>query len=560
MARFLSVWTGTSFPINLITANSMSPSLMEGDIVAWTPTTMDDIETGDVIVFKSYVSWPGEKLVVHRVSNIKTDSKGRLLLETKGDANEWTDQAGPHIPEPYIREDHVIGKIISIGKQPLKIPFIGYLGIWINDGLDLLSQPTASKGSLTYVGVFAPLAISAAILVILIFILPEKLKTIKEKIRFYIFGPRPLSFKKTLISFLIIYVVFLTIIHCFAYDSISASVGIESPSPKSGMDFGRIKPGTESFPKDLPIINPSTMPVKGIIFGRGQLNEYVTVTRETFELEPGGYKTATLKAVASNETQNGSYLGDIMIYSSPFWILYPDDFIQNLCNWNAEATVFCLDILSALILTSITISLLILITFISERYAIWTIDISWRHASKLILKKEIIERTTLRKRKIKQSLGKHVGWISKIDLAEISTGKTLLTSLVKPILASLVIIPILFLINDQISAMIIASMIAGLSAYFISCKLRMKIVLTTILTISIAIAYMIINSNILLTTKDYTIMELTSLGLGTIGVYLLLLAFFLIPLSLLSWFLTRLIRNLKEQKDPLLILEGSCDL
>ena len=86
---------------------------MEGDIVAWTPTTMDDIETGDVIVFKSYVNWPGEKLVVHRVSNIKTDSKGRLLLETKGDANEWTDQAGPHIPEPYIREDHIIGKTIS---------------------------------------------------------------------------------------------------------------------------------------------------------------------------------------------------------------------------------------------------------------------------------------------------------------------------------------------------------------------------------------------------------------------------------------------------------------
>jgi len=155
MARFLSVWTGIPFPINLITSDSMSPSLMEGDVIAWTPTTIDEIEIGDVVVFKSYVRWPDEKLVVHRVTDIKTDgTTGRPILETKGDANIWVDQKGPHIPEPYIREDNLLGKPISIGQQPLKIPFVGYLGIWINQGLDSLSQSTASKGALGYVGVF----------------------------------------------------------------------------------------------------------------------------------------------------------------------------------------------------------------------------------------------------------------------------------------------------------------------------------------------------------------------------------------------------------------------
>jgi hypothetical protein len=38
-----------------------------------------------------------------------------------------------------------MGKAISIGQYPLKIPFVGIVGIWINQGLDLLSQPTASK-------------------------------------------------------------------------------------------------------------------------------------------------------------------------------------------------------------------------------------------------------------------------------------------------------------------------------------------------------------------------------------------------------------------------------
>lgn len=292
MARFLTVWAGTPFPIDLISSNSMSPSLMEGDIIAWTPTTMNDIKKGDVVVFKSYVNWPDEKLVVHRVADIIKDSKGESLLETKGDANKWTDQAGPHIPEPYIREDHVIGKAVSIGQQPLKIPFIGYLGLWVSQGLDLLAQPTAEKGSLVYIGVFAPLTISAVILVILIFVLPEKAKTAKEKIRLYIFGHRPLNIKKTLVLFLVAYVIFLTVIHCFAYDSMPASAGINSDSAGSGMNFGRIVPGSTSFSKDLPVFNPSIMPVKGIVFGSGQMNKYVN--REIFELKPGETKAVYL--------------------------------------------------------------------------------------------------------------------------------------------------------------------------------------------------------------------------------------------------------------------------
>jgi len=558
MARFLSVWTGTPFPLDLVTSQSMSPTLMEGDIIAWVPTTIDDIEKGDVVVFKSYVSWPGEKLVVHRVTDIKRDSIGRPLLETKGDANDWTDQAGPHIPEPYIREDHLLGKTISIGKQPLKIPFIGYLGIWVGQGLDLLSQPTASKGSLTYAGVFAPLTISAVILVVLIFILPEKAKTIKEKIRFYIFGHKPLKLKKTFVFFLIGYVIFLTVIHCFAYDSVTGSVGIENKSPESSMNFGRIQKGTTSFSKDIPAINPSIMPLKGIIFGRGQIDKYIS--REVFELKRGETKTIPLRAIAQNGSQNGSYAGSIMVYSSPFWILFPDSFMRTLCNWNAEATVYCLDILTALFLTSLTMFLLVSITFIGTNYTIWITDRSWRHASKLILKKETVERTTTAGKKIRRALGKRVGWITKVDLAEVETGKSRLDALVKPVLASLVIIPILFLITDQIIAMIIAALTAGLAAYFISCKIRRKIILTTVLTTSMVMAYMMIHANILLTMKEHTLMKLIALGLGAMGVYLLILALLLIPLSLLSWFLTRLIRNLKERKDPLLILEGRCDL
>jgi signal peptidase I len=559
MARFITVWSGTPFPIDLITSGSMSPSLMEGDIIAWTPTTINEIQKGDVIVFKSYISWPGEKLIVHRVVDIKKDSSGNSILETKGDANKETDQGeAAHIPEAYIHEDHLMGKILSIGQQPLKIPFVGYLGLWVSRGLDLLSQPTAERGSLVYVGVFAPLTVSAVILIILIFVLPEKAKSIKEKIRFYIFGHRPLSIKKTLVFFLVAYVVFLTVIHCFAYDSMPTSVGINRNSPESAMNFGTITSGSASISKDMPVFNPSIMPVKGVVFARGPIAKYVT--KGIFELRPGETNKVYLRAEAPNGSQNGSYMGNVMVYSSPFWLLLPNFLIKNLCSWNADATVFCLDIISALLLTSITMILLVSITFAGEKYTILTTDMSWRHRSKLILKKGTITRASVAKIKIKRSLGRYVGWIIKTDLAEVATKKAIVSSLVKPVLASLVVVPVLFLITDQIAAIIISTLMAGVVAYLISCKIRNKIILTTILAMSIVVTYMTIHSSILLTTKYHTMLELMALGLGALGVYLLLLGLLLIPLVLLSWYSVHLLRNLKERKDPLLMLEGSCDL
>ena len=125
--------SGNTIRIDLVKFDSMSPVLNEGDLVAWTPIDIDQVEVGDIVVFKSYVNSTNENLVIHRVSKILTESEtGRPILETKGDNNTWTDQAGPHIPEPYIREDHLMGKVISVDQQPLKVPFIGNFGLWVN--------------------------------------------------------------------------------------------------------------------------------------------------------------------------------------------------------------------------------------------------------------------------------------------------------------------------------------------------------------------------------------------------------------------------------------------
>ena len=537
----------------------MEPTLFEGDIVAWTPTKIEDIEIGDVIVFRSRLRWPDEKILVHRVSDIIINSRGELLLETKGDSNEFTDQAGPHAPEPYIRQDNLMGQVISIGQMPIKIPFVGILGIWINQGLEAVSQSTSAKESLSYVGIFAPLTISAVILVIFIFIIPEHAKTFKEKIRLYIFGRKPLNLKKTATSFLLAYIIFLTVIHAFAFDSQTAAVGINAASDKTAaIDFGRIRTETESSPKSLSLINPGTMPVKGIVFAEGEIAEYVS--KKVFNLSRGEVTSEKLTAFASNITANGTYTGEIMVYSSPFWLLFPDSFVQNLLFLNAEITVYILDILSALILTGITLLILIGVNLISDNISTLSIDRSWSRYPITIIKSKHVKKIASLKVRIKKAVSNSMGWILNIEYTKSEGKETFFTDYGKPIIASLVLIPFLFIIKDAIAVMLICVILGGVMAYCISCKLRKKIVLTSLIIMTAVAIHVMIQSNFVIMEKKTDFMEILSLSVGSMGIYILILSLLLIPFAAISWATTRFIRNVKEQKNPLLSLEGNCDL
>ena len=122
ITQLFIVLSGTSFQLSLIESNSMDPTLIEGDILVWVPTKIKDIKIGDIVVFKSYIKWPNEKLIAHRVTNIKVDkSTGNLILETKGDANDYKDQNNPTYHMPYIQEDYIQGKAVCFGNQPFII-------------------------------------------------------------------------------------------------------------------------------------------------------------------------------------------------------------------------------------------------------------------------------------------------------------------------------------------------------------------------------------------------------------------------------------------------------
>jgi lysylphosphatidylglycerol synthetase-like protein (DUF2156 family) len=132
---------------------------------------------------------------------------------------------------------------------------------------------------------------------------------------------------------------------------------------------------------------------------------------------------------------------------------------------------------------------------------------------------------------------------------------------VKPVIVgSVLVVPLLVLLNSEILAMVIASVFAGLVAYMVSCKVRRKIVVASVVAMIISIIFVSIKTNYLMLIRDKPIIESLGLGMGAVGIYLLALAFLLVPLSFISWYFTHKLRNVKEQKDPLLVLEGRCDL
>ena len=79
------------YSIFRVSSGSMEPELMVGDIIL--DKTVDnpkDLKVGDVITFKS--SDYGDMLVTHKVIKAPYEENGKLMLQTKGIANEVEDK------------------------------------------------------------------------------------------------------------------------------------------------------------------------------------------------------------------------------------------------------------------------------------------------------------------------------------------------------------------------------------------------------------------------------------------------------------------------------------
>lgn len=96
----------------VVYSGSMAPTIDAGDLTVVAPARPAQLRPADVISYR--VAARPEVIVTHRLIGVEQDDDGRLLFETKGDANNAVDQV-------YVDESAVLGRVLY------SVPKIGYL-------------------------------------------------------------------------------------------------------------------------------------------------------------------------------------------------------------------------------------------------------------------------------------------------------------------------------------------------------------------------------------------------------------------------------------------------
>ena len=102
-----------------VVTGSMEPTIPVGALLLTKETDIENIEVDDIVCFRTQVPEIWGKIVTHRVVGISKTESGRILLETKGDANIVED--GYYVDESnlfetlnvlnYVTEDKLSGYI-----------------------------------------------------------------------------------------------------------------------------------------------------------------------------------------------------------------------------------------------------------------------------------------------------------------------------------------------------------------------------------------------------------------------------------------------------------------
>ena len=104
----------------VMVSTSMEPSIYRGDVVQ-VENNPKNIQIGDIITYNA--TWIPEE-VLHRVIAIHKAENGTTYFIAKGDNNPVQD------PEP-VYQNQIVSKVVKSNGQPVVIPKIGYISLWI---------------------------------------------------------------------------------------------------------------------------------------------------------------------------------------------------------------------------------------------------------------------------------------------------------------------------------------------------------------------------------------------------------------------------------------------
>ena len=103
------------FSLFRVVTGSMEPELPVGSLLLCKKTPIDAIEEGDIVCFVSRSPEMMGRVITHRVVTIYDDQAGKILLETKGDANLSADGE-------FVTASNLIGRVNHYEKDGSFMP------------------------------------------------------------------------------------------------------------------------------------------------------------------------------------------------------------------------------------------------------------------------------------------------------------------------------------------------------------------------------------------------------------------------------------------------------
>jgi len=112
----------TQYPLATITSGSMWPVLKVNDLILVKGLSGKDAQIGQIIIYQN-----PKGFTIHRLVR-----KQNGMLITKGDAN--------NVEDAPVKEADVVGRTVSIGKSPFRIPFLGVIARGLGPKLQKLEN------------------------------------------------------------------------------------------------------------------------------------------------------------------------------------------------------------------------------------------------------------------------------------------------------------------------------------------------------------------------------------------------------------------------------------
>ncbi|MFO8133340.1 MAG: hypothetical protein R6U10_05355, partial [Thermoplasmatota archaeon] len=340
---------------------------------------------------------------------------------------------------------------------------------------------------------------------------------------------------------------------------LSASVGVGETPQKSSLSFGVLRANESSFPRSVSVVNPSMLPVHGMVYASGSAGRFLDTDEvTTFSLRRGERFSGNVTAHIPAGTAPGVYTAHLYIYSTPYWSLVPLSAMESLHGWHPRGAVVALTLFSAVALASATFLLLAMLSFAVERWQLARGYLAW-----LLLPLEARMPSTWRRLDgvaasagaVRQGVRRMFSRMHAVPDDGGGRGKPLAVSVACLLAAA----PLLYRGYGIAAAVPAASLAGGVMAYAVGCRWRIQFTRAALLATAWFAGLYLATSVAHVFQAGHSLLVPLATSVALAGIILLVFAGLAVPVGLLFWLPGHLIHTIREKWNPVVLLRG-CDL